>query len=331
MTIKFLTKCGGDVGASFEYRPGYVFRRDATCTAYDWLVVFDEMPADSVGTVVCGCERLACPRECTMLLTWEPVSVKDYSRGYTRQFGHLLTNRPPEAEEHPHYHLGRGYYYWLNGRDYEENATTVIPPKTKLISAVCSSKRMRFTAHDARFRLISHLAGTIPDLAWFGRGVRPLEKKYEALDAYRYHVAVENHIGVHHWSEKIADALLCECLPFYAGDPDLGHVLPPESFIPIPIDDPGEAERIIRDAIATDQYAKRREAVLEAKRLLLTRYNLWQQIIDVIESERDQMIAPIDVRHPACLYNRKTLRRREPATALGDGLRHLARYFRGAR
>ena len=76
-------RCGGD----------YEFVYDPACADYDWLVVFDEMPVD--------CEVLRCPRERTVLCTWEPVSIKSYSKAYTRQFGHLLTNRPPEADRHP--------------------------------------------------------------------------------------------------------------------------------------------------------------------------------------------------------------------------------------
>ena len=37
-----------------------------------------------------------------------------------------------------------------------------------------------------------------------------------------------------HWTEKFADAILCECLPFYAGDPALTEVFPAESLIPRP-------------------------------------------------------------------------------------------------
>ena len=84
---------------------------------------------------------MKCPRERTILATVEPVSIKSYSRSYTRQFGHLLTNRPQAAENHPHYHLGRGYYRWFIGRDRREYENLALPPKDRLISVVSSSKR----------------------------------------------------------------------------------------------------------------------------------------------------------------------------------------------
>ncbi|MEZ6050382.1 MAG: hypothetical protein R3C02_03185 [Planctomycetaceae bacterium] len=46
---------------------------------------------------------------------------------------------------------------------------------------------------------------------------------------YRYHVAVENHIAEHHWTEKLADAFLGATLPFYFGCPNASdYFLPGE-------------------------------------------------------------------------------------------------------
>lgn len=301
---------------AFEYAPGIVFDEDPACAAYDWLVVYDELK---------GHERLACPREHTILATCEPVSIKHYSRAYVRQFGHLLTNRP-DVDGHPHYHLGRGYYKWFCDRTHPEAVSTVIPPKTRLISAVCSSKQMKHTKHFARFRLVSELAKAVPELAWYGHGVRSFGKKYEVMDPYKYHVVVENHIAPHHWTEKLSDAFLCECLPFYAGAPDLAEDFPQKSFIPIPIDDPAESMRIVKAAIANGEYEKRRDAVLEAKRLILTKYNFWAQVVELIDSS-----AGSEVAEPAELvriWSRKALRRHCLSAMLEDGWCHFQQAVR---
>ena len=309
----------------FEYKPGWIFDNDPSCTDYDWLLVYDELPSSARGTYNGAYEPLSSPRERTILATWEPVSIKSYSKSYTRQFGHLLSNRPPEAEAHPHYHLGRGYFYWFNGRKVPAAAALPVPEKTKEISAVCSSKAMRHTRHNDRLELMKLIASEIPGFDWFGRGVRAFGKKYEVMDPYRYHVAVENHIGVHHWTEKLADAFLCECLPFYAGDPAITECFPRESLIPIPLDDAHEAVHIIREAIANDEYAKRREAVLEAKRRVLETYNFWAQTIALIESEENQAVTPPDPVHPVRLYSRRALRLRRPVALWEDLTSHLKR------
>ena len=293
----------------------YEFTYDASCDDYDWLVVFDELPV--------RCERLACPKERTILCTWEPVSIKGYSKAYTRQFGHLLTNRPPEAERHPHHHLGRGYFPWFV-REVPKTGAAVEKPN--LISAVCSAKQMKHTKHHARFELVSTLVNAIPEMDWYGKGVKPLARKEDALVPYKYHVAIENHIGVHHWTEKFSDAILCECLPFYAGDPAITEVFPADCFIPIPIDDPAEAARIVKAAIAAGEYEKRREAILGAKRLVLAKYNFWHQVIGVVEA----VAAPRDEdADGTVIYARKELRRRSVSAALEDGCDHLRRFLDG--
>jgi hypothetical protein len=215
-----------------------------------------------------------------------------------------MTNRPPEAERHACYHFGEGYFPSRVGHTWAELCAPA-PVKTKTIATVCSAKMMRQTMHRKRYELTSHLASSIPGFEWYGRGVRPIERKCDALDAYKYHVAVENHIAPGHWTEKLADPIYAECLTFYAGDPEVGGILPPESFIPIPIEDPVEAQRIIRDAIDNDEYSKRVDAIREAKKRLIEKYNLWAQIIKVIEESADQRISDTA---PFVLYGRKTLR-----------------------
>ena len=61
MTIKIISKNAMFAKRPFVYAPGYVFTQDPACTAYDWLVVFDDLSADV---------PVACPRERTILTTW---------------------------------------------------------------------------------------------------------------------------------------------------------------------------------------------------------------------------------------------------------------------
>ena len=230
--------------------PGFEYSSSTEARGYDWLVAYDEMPKRDSGTFKRGSETLECPFERTLFVSQEPVCVKHYGREFVRQFGHYLTTREPEAENHPRHHHGRGYYLSYYGVPLENVGDIDIASKVNLISTVCSSKQMKHTSHNRRYALISHLSQTIPGFEWYGRGVKPLNKKYESLDTYKYHVAVENYIGRGHCTEKLIDSILGECLTFYAGDPDVGTWLPEESFVPIPLDDVCEAERIIKASIS---------------------------------------------------------------------------------
>lgn len=322
--IKVIRKKQGKVPPPFLFRDRYLFIWDSECDEYDWVVVYDEMPTEDAGTFRNGAEVLRCPAGHTILLTVEPISIKDYGIAYPRQFGCVLTNQPLSLFPGCHAVLGEGYYKWFYGKGWQEVVAQQEPPeKTELLSVVCSSKQQKHTEHHRRFELIRELSQRFPELAWYGHGVRKIDHKYDALDPFRYHIAIENHIAPHHWTEKIIDALLAWCLPFYVGDPELESVLPPDSFIRIPLDDSAEAERIIRSAIQNGEREKRLPAIREARELLLTRYNTWAQIAKVIESG--------DVGEPknsGRLISRHALRR-NPLVAIRDGWRRFRRAFGG--
>lgn len=315
------SRCGV---SSFLFRGRYLFIHDAACRDYDWLLVLDELPRDDVGSFVDGREPLGCPRTNTILLTQEPVSIKTYGRAYTRQFGYLLTNRPFAADRHPGYRLGRGYMLWFYGKDYDAVVTDPPPAKTKLISTCCSSKQMRLTRHHDRFVLTSYLAANLPCFDWFGHGVRRVEHKYEALDPYKYHLAVENHIAPYHWTEKLSDPILARCLTFYAGDPAIAECLPPESFIPVPLDNPPRALAIIKASITADEYSKRLPSIEEARRRILEKYNPWAQVAAIVDSAPPTVALEPRRGGGACEFVSSRHRlRRNPFVAISDGLSHL--------
>ena len=144
----------------------------------------------------------------------------------------------------------------------------------------------------------------------FGHGVRPLDDKAEALDPYRYHVAVENHVCPDHWTEKLADALLGFTLPFYHGCPNAADYFPPECFIPIDIRDFDAARALIREAIASGQYEKRLPAIVEGRRRVLEEHNLFALLHRVI---RDRDSGPGGQGAGTRVYRQHTLWRHRPS------------------
>ena len=273
---------GGNV---FDWEGRIRFTCDPAEADYDWLCVYDEIPG-RWPELRHGAMPLRCPPGQTILATQEPVSVKSYNEAYTGQFAYLLTNRPREAERHPGYVRGEGYMVWYTGRSFAEEAARRMPSpeeKTKGVSAVCSAKKMRHTNHIDRFRMVGAIVESVPGVDWFGKGVRPLRRKFEALDPYKYSIAGENHVAPGHWTEKLADPIVCGCLAFYAGDPSVSRTLPEGSFVPIPVDDPAAAVKIVREAVEAGEWERRRGAIAEARRLLLEKYNLFAQLAVVVE------------------------------------------------
>lgn len=264
------------------------FEFSRNCQNYDWLVVYDDLPSGIDGKQEESWEDLPCPRMQTLLVTTEPSSIKSYGTAYTRQFGHVLTSQEPWALEHSNRIYSQTGLRWFYGvapshiRSWDEMVANPPANKSRLLSAASSGKRQRHTLHHKRFSFVKRLKERLPDLDVFGRGIRPMDDKAEALDPYHFHIAIENHISLHHWTEKLSDAFLGMTLPFYAGAPNAGDYFPAESFIPIDIHDPEKSYRIIQDTIHSDAYQKRLPYIREARDLVLNKYHLIAVVSQII-------------------------------------------------
>lgn len=291
----------------------YLF--DPEAREYDWLVVYNDFPPNHQE------ERLSCPSQHTLLVTSEPSSIKVYGRGYTGQFGFVLTSQAEWALPHAHRIYSQPGLQWFYGLGREHllsyDQMAAAPPlgKHKNLSTVCSAKRQRHTLHDKRYRFTQELKAMLPTMDVYGHGVREMDDKAEALDDYRYHVAIENYRGVHHWTEKLADVFLGAALPFYCGCPNAGDYFPEESFIPIDIDDVGKAHEVIERAIRGQEYEKRLPFILEARRRVLEQYNLFAVLTREVDTRTND---PADSPAGGLVMSRRLLRKRHPGVAMQD-------------
>ena len=301
---------------------GCEFIFDSACRAYDWLVVNNEVPSHGGSGRGVGFEDLACPPAHTMLTTTEPSSIKIYGRAYTGQFGCVLTSQEEWALPHRDRIFSQPALHWFYGvgtsRETAFDEMIAHPPvdKTRPLSMVYSGKRQWHTLHRRRHNFMQHMIVAFPDIDLYGRGATPLDDKAEALDPYRYHIAIENFIGEHHWTEKLADAFLGLTLPFYCGCPNAADYFPPDSFIPIDIDKPEEAVRIITRAIQRNEYERRLPSLHKARRLVLYEYNFFAVVAREIRKRHDPSLGSSG---NATIYSRHALRKRTPGNALRDG------------
>ena len=313
----------------------FVFERDAR--DYDWLLVYDDLPQREGEPKKTTREELACPRAHTLLVTSEPSSVKIYGDSYTRQFGAVLTSQPEWALPHPQRIFSQPALHWFYGVVSREilpfDRMLDEPPaeKSRDVSMVYSPKAMRHTLHHHRARFMHWLVEHMPELDTFGRQTaRPLDDKADCLRDYRYHVAIENFIGEHHWTEKLADPFLGLALPFYCGCPNAEAYFPEDSFIRIDIRDPQGALATIRAAIANNEYEKRLPALIEARRRVMFEYNLFA----VAAREIARLHRADAAREPgAAILSRRALRLSSPRVALRDlygKLRGRLRHLPGA-
>ena len=267
-------------------------------------------------------EVLACPQRHTLLVTTEPSSIKIYGDDYTRQFGAVLTSQAAWALPHPQRIFSQPALHWFYGlgsqrvMSFEDLLESPLGAKTQTLSMVFSPKSMRHTLHHRRAALMQNLMRQLPEMDVFGRSApHALDDKADCLRDYRYHVAIENFIVDHHWTEKLADAFLGLALPFYAGCPNAAAYFPAQSFIPIDMRDAKGTLYTIQKTLAENEYEKRLPAIREARRRVLFEYNFFAVVAREINRLHDPAkhgIAGVK------LLSRRAMRTSRPAVALRD-------------
>jgi len=327
VVVKFVAR-----GLSREVDPGYYrrllpeasptwgkcrFTFDLDEQEYDWLAVYHDIPGDGWTVEL----PLHCPAENTILITSEPSSITVYGTDYLRQYGTVITFQEPWVISHPNVRCrapGLVWFYGFSGdgnpyRSYDDLVKEQ-PEKSKLISTMCSSRTGRVTLHTKRLKFSNRLQHDLPELDVFGHGLRPVNDKAEALQPYKYHVVVENHIAPHHLTEKLPDAFLAYNLPFYYGAPNATDYFPRESFIPIDINDYEATLDIIKSHIANNEYEDRLPYIEKAREIALNELNMFA----ILEKEiinQDKAI-PKKNNQPAVLRNRRTIRLKNPLVAV---------------
>ena len=329
LRVKFLSKAASinptEALVSFlpnrDHRVGeveWIFAKDAA--TYDWLVVYDDLPSVRNERNTLWEEKLACTKENTLLITAEPSTIKVYGKAFLAQFGHVLTSQEPWAIPHPNPIFSQCGMIWFYGKSHQHASGEFPTNKTRNLSTVCSSKQQRHTLHFLRHEFTRRLKIEIPEMEVFGHGHRHIPTKVEALDPFRYHLAIENHHAPHHWTEKLADTFLGGCLPFYFGGPNVFDYFPEESLIPLDIRDFGESLEIIQKTMRDKAYEERLPAIREARRLVLEEYALFPMLSHLIPGLHQSTKKPLA---QETIQSRHAWRKRHPLQALAYGLERL--------
>ena len=117
-------------------------------------------------------------------------------------------------------------------------------------------------------------------------GSLPPRDKTGGLLPYRYTIAVENSSHANYYTEKVLDALLAECLPFYWGCPNLEDYIDPRAFIRLPLEDFVASRQIIEDAMANDEWTRRIDVIRREKRRILDELQLFPTLARVVRGHR---------------------------------------------
>lgn len=117
------------------------------------------------------------------------------------------------------------------------------------------------------------------DVDCFGRGIRPIDFKLEALGQYCFSIAMENFSENFYYTEKIIDCFMTETVPIYWGCPAIDDIFNPQGIISFSTVD--ELKQII-ETLTFQKYQEMlpyvRENKIRCQNLKLSNYDdyLWR-------------------------------------------------------
>lgn len=144
---------------------------------------------------------------------------------YVSQFNILPNNENIEPKKSVHW----------DSYEIPEEETFKIHNKTKLVSCVASNKSF-LPGHFVRLKFLEGIMKN-PIVDVYGRGINPIDSKFDALKDYAFSIAIEmirpgdmyhpeKQVWVddeYYWSEKINDCFLTGTVPIYYGCPIIGN------------------------------------------------------------------------------------------------------------
>lgn len=271
----------------------FIFEVNSDISECDYWFVYENLSKQ---------EHCKCNPANVVLYTGEPPTMKYYNHEFLSQFGKVISCHMKIGHRNAVFsftpllwlvgvRFDRVNKKWINTgfmtyKDFESFDYTY--QKTKQLSVM--SSRKGFTAgHRNRVKFIDQLKERLGDkVDVFGRGYNEIEDKFDALRDYRYSLVIENSRCTHYWTEKLSDAFLSNCFPLYYGCPNIYDYFDRDSLIEIDIHAStaiDQIERIIRN----DYDIQFRDKLEEAKMLVLNKYNLFNQIVEVVENSRENL------------------------------------------
>mgnify|MGYP001248928895 FL=1 len=177
---------------------------------------------------------------------------------------------------------------YLDLINLESNSTM----KKNKVSFVTSNSDW-MSGHQIRLKFLKYLQNSKYDFDLFGKGINPIDNKFDALYPYKYSIAIENSFYPHYWTDKIADCFLSWTMPFYFGAPNINKYFPKDSFVLINPKKPKKALDKIKRSVDEGIWEKNIGAIKEARELILNKYQFFPFIVNEInkrDAKTDRLI-----------------------------------------
>ncbi len=254
---------------------GYHFEIDNDCDICDYWIVWGDLGQSDLKRKVKAGK--------TIFLTDEVHEFKNYPQKFTTQFDSVIT--PRNDINHRNIINSHELNTWHINKTYSQLETIVEIPKSKNISVVCSDLT-DLPGHKARYTLVNRLIGHFKDrLDVFGRGLNPIQDKWDALAPYKYSIAIENNSFPGYFTEKLSECYLTLTMPVYYGCKDIDKYFDAKSILNIDIDDYRQTINQIEQLLDEDPYPQQLPLLIEQKNRFLKNYNIFNALSEILTRE----------------------------------------------
>ena len=193
--------------------------------------------------------------------------------------------------------------FWQLELSYNE-LTSISISKTRKFSTICSNKyfdpghikRIDFIKflqdkNDEHVKLDVFSQKNSREWKHYKGAVTPYIDKSHGLIPYEYYFMVENNFESGFITEKLWEPILCECLVFYQGAPDVAKYIDPEAFVLLDMDDFEGSYQLIKKAIAENWREKRLPAIKRMKDKILNEMQFFPRIEKIITNHKANLIS----------------------------------------
>jgi hypothetical protein len=251
---------------------------------WDLVIVFE-----NVRTPI----QLKCRAGGLVFISGEPEEGVSYTNDFIRQFDIVYSTHkvakyakcqvPKQCFND--WHFGLNYDDFSFNYSFNELLNLDAPNKTRDISVICSSLE-QLPRHMQRVAFVKEIKKHFRDrIDFFGRGFNFIPDKADALLDYKFHICIENTVNKDLWTEKLADPLLAYSIPIYSGCPNTNNYFPELAYVKLDIDDIKGSIKML-DKLLNDidaAYQERFFALTKARQKLLNEYNMFAEIVKLVE------------------------------------------------
>lgn len=198
----------------------------------------------------------------------------------------------------------RNYYnngFWQLKSTYTDlkNMTNIKKYDHSIVSTICSSKYFD-EGHIKRIDFLKFLEkkdDSVVSFHYYNHDnvfqfknymgcARPNIDKEVGIMKYKYYFMCENNAEHNFITEKLWEPILCHCLCFYWGCPNVSEYIDPRAFVQLDMDDFEKSFQIMKTAISEKWWEQRLPYIVEEKNKILEYYAFCPTVERIIQSIR---------------------------------------------